>query len=73
MGFLILKYTFQSYLCAQLAIITFENGQYSEAADQLTASMTAITELFSLHTPLDPRLDIFELVRPYEAVEETSG
>ncbi|KAG1758392.1 hypothetical protein EDD22DRAFT_956916 [Suillus occidentalis] len=51
-----------SYLCAQLAIIAFENGQYSEAADQLTASMTAITELFSLHTPLDPRLDIFELL-----------
>jgi hypothetical protein len=63
MGFLILKYTFQSYLCAQLAIIAFENGQYNEAADQLTASMITITDLFSLHTPLDPRLDIFELVR----------
>lgn len=51
-----------SYLCAQLAIIAFENGQYNEAADQLTASMITITDLFSLHTPLDPRLDIFELL-----------
>ncbi|KAG2346437.1 hypothetical protein BDR05DRAFT_945992 [Suillus weaverae] len=48
-----------SYLRAQLAIIDFENGQYNEAADQLTASMTG---LFLHTTLLEPRLKIFTVL-----------
>ncbi|KAG2360568.1 hypothetical protein BDR07DRAFT_1412015 [Suillus spraguei] len=48
-----------SYLRAQLAITDFENGQYSKAADQLTAS---ITGLFLHTTLLEPRLKIFTVL-----------
>ncbi|KAG1800188.1 uncharacterized protein HD556DRAFT_1439046 [Suillus plorans] len=48
-----------SYLRAQLAIIDLKNGQYSEAADQFTAS---ITGLFLHPTLLEPRLKIFTVL-----------
>ncbi|KAG1731764.1 hypothetical protein EDB19DRAFT_1317616 [Suillus lakei] len=51
-----------AYLRMQLAIITFQNGQYSEAADELTASITNITGLFSPATLLEPRWKIFTLL-----------
>lgn len=71
MNFLILKYTPQAYLHVQLAMITFQNGQYSKAADKLTASIATITGLFSPATLLEPRWKIFTLVCPYKAVEDS--
>ncbi|KAG2151591.1 uncharacterized protein EDB93DRAFT_1249232 [Suillus bovinus] len=48
-----------SYLRAQLAIIDFENGRYSEAADQLTISISGGL----LHpTLLEPKLKIFTVL-----------
>ncbi|KAG1847926.1 hypothetical protein F4604DRAFT_139109 [Suillus subluteus] len=51
-----------AYLRVQLAMITFQNGLYSEAADELTASITTITDLFSPTTLLEPKWKIFTLL-----------
>ncbi|KAG1896626.1 uncharacterized protein F5891DRAFT_580344 [Suillus fuscotomentosus] len=51
-----------AYLHVQLAMITFQNGQYSKAADKLTASIATITGLFSPATLLEPRWKIFTLL-----------
>lgn len=51
-----------AYLRVQLATITFKNEQYSEAADELTASIATITGLFSPATLLEPRWKIFTLL-----------
>ncbi|KAG0706091.1 hypothetical protein DFH29DRAFT_1025833 [Suillus ampliporus] len=48
-----------SYLSVQLAIIAFEDGWYSEAADQLNDIIPSITNLCSLRTLFEPRLKIF--------------
>jgi hypothetical protein len=70
--FFILKYTTQIYLRVQLAMITFRNEQYSAAADELTASITTITGLFSPAALLEPRWKVFTLVCPYKAIEDSS-
>lgn len=70
--FFILKYTPQVYLRVQLAMITFRNEQYSAAADELTASITTITGLFSPAALLEPRWKVFTLVCPYKAIEDSS-
>ncbi|KAG2339718.1 hypothetical protein BDR05DRAFT_573204 [Suillus weaverae] len=51
-----------TYLRVQLAMITFKNRQYNKAADELTASITTITDLFSPATLLEPRWKIFTLL-----------
>ncbi|KAG1788032.1 uncharacterized protein HD556DRAFT_1448200 [Suillus plorans] len=51
-----------AYLHVQLAMITFQNGQYSKAADKLTASISTITGLFPPTTLLEPRWKIFTLL-----------
>ncbi|KAG2148265.1 hypothetical protein BD769DRAFT_1720012 [Suillus cothurnatus] len=51
-----------AYLRVQLAMITFQNGLYSKAADELTASITTITDLFSPTALLEPRWKIFTLL-----------
>ncbi|KAG1771776.1 heterokaryon incompatibility protein-domain-containing protein [Suillus occidentalis] len=50
------------YLRVQLAMITFQNEQYSAAADELTASITTITGLFSPAALLEPRWKVFTLL-----------
>jgi hypothetical protein len=72
MGSLILKSTPQVYLRVQLAMITFQNGQYSAAADELTSSITTITGLFSPAALLEPRWKVFTLVCPYKAIKNSS-
>jgi hypothetical protein len=72
MNFLILKYIHQAYLRVQLAMITFQNGLYSKAADELTASITTITDLFSPTALLEPRWKIFTLVCSYKVIENSS-
>ncbi|KAG0694054.1 hypothetical protein DFH29DRAFT_1037150 [Suillus ampliporus] len=47
-----------SYLCVQLAILAFEDGQYIED-DRLNDSITDITDLFSRRALFEPRLKIF--------------
>ncbi|KAG0691977.1 hypothetical protein DFH29DRAFT_861352 [Suillus ampliporus] len=51
-----------SYLHVQLAMIAFEDGRYSEAADQLDDSIPCITDLFSRRTLFEPRLKIFTVL-----------
>ncbi|KAG2151516.1 hypothetical protein DEU56DRAFT_908357 [Suillus clintonianus] len=62
-----------SYLRVQLAMIAFDNEQYSEAADQLTADVTTTTGLFSLKMPLEPRLEIFALLFgwDFDSIQQT--
>jgi hypothetical protein len=80
--FLILEYTCQSYLHVGHAIIVFEGGHYSKAADQLMASITTIANLFPGPTIDEPALgehgprlnghtDTFTEVHHYEAIEDT--
>ena len=64
--------TTQSYLCVQRAIIAFENGQYSDSADQFAASIPSVTDLTLRRTLLEPRLKIFTMVCHYKAAENTS-
>lgn len=56
----------------ELAKIAFEDERYSEAADRLNDSIPSITDLFSSKTLDDPGLNIFMMVRRYEATELTS-
>ncbi|KAG2346441.1 WD40 repeat-like protein [Suillus weaverae] len=51
-----------SYLRLQLAIISFQDGRYSEAADQLDRSIPSITNLFSSRALFEPRLTIFTVL-----------
>ncbi|KAG1782597.1 WD40-repeat-containing domain protein [Suillus placidus] len=51
-----------SYLRVQLAIIAFDNGRYSEAADRLNDNIPSITDLFSRGALPDPRLKIFTVL-----------
>lgn len=57
-----------SYLRVQLAISAFQDGRYSEAADQLDCSVPSVTNLFSSRALFEPRLKIFTVVR-YEVKE----
>jgi hypothetical protein len=61
-SFLTLDQT-QSYLRVQLAISAFQDGRYSEAADQLDGSVPSVTNLFSSRALFEPRLKIFTVVR----------
>ncbi|KAG1786940.1 uncharacterized protein HD556DRAFT_1006392 [Suillus plorans] len=51
-----------SYLRVQLAVIAFQDGRYSEAADQLDRSVPSITDLFSSRALFEPRLKIFTVL-----------
>ncbi|KAG0704041.1 hypothetical protein DFH29DRAFT_997923 [Suillus ampliporus] len=50
------------YLRVQLAIISFADGRYSEAADQLNDNIPSITNLFSRRTLFEPRWKIFTVL-----------
>ncbi|OAX42738.1 hypothetical protein K503DRAFT_853745 [Rhizopogon vinicolor AM-OR11-026] len=47
------------YLRVQHAIIAFDNGRYSDSADQLTARIENVTDLMLQRTLSEPRLKIF--------------
>ncbi|KAG2753718.1 hypothetical protein P692DRAFT_20721428 [Suillus brevipes Sb2] len=51
-----------SYLRVQLAISAFQDGRYSEAADQLDRSVPSVTNLFSSRALFEPRLKIFTVL-----------
>ncbi|KAG1771660.1 WD40-repeat-containing domain protein [Suillus placidus] len=61
-GFLIFERPRQMYLHVQLAIIAFEDGRYSEAADRLDDNVSSITDLFSRRTFFEPRMMIFTVL-----------
>ncbi|KAG2030344.1 WD40-repeat-containing domain protein [Suillus americanus] len=51
-----------SYLRVQLAMIAFQDGRYSEAADQFDRSIPSMTDLFSSRALFEPRLKIFTVL-----------
>jgi len=59
------------YLHVQLAIVAFDDGRYSEAADRLDDSVSSITDLFSRRTLWELKLMIFTIVRYYETEYDT--
>jgi hypothetical protein len=54
----------------QLAIIAFEDGRYSEAAERLSDDIPNITDLFSRRTLSEPRMKVFTVVRHYDTAEK---
>ncbi|KAG0698908.1 hypothetical protein DFH29DRAFT_1002449 [Suillus ampliporus] len=50
------------YLYVQLAIIAFEDGRHSEAADRLDECIPCVTDLFSRRALFEPRLNIFTVL-----------
>jgi hypothetical protein len=56
----------------QLAIIAFEDGRYSEAAERLSDDISNITDLFSRRALSEPRMKVFTVVRHYDTAETTS-
>ncbi|OAX42739.1 hypothetical protein K503DRAFT_709950 [Rhizopogon vinicolor AM-OR11-026] len=50
------------YLCMQYAILAFNNGQYSEAADRLKGSIASTMSLMSQETLLEPRFKMFTVL-----------
>lgn len=68
-SFIILNHAGQSYLRVQRGMITFENGGYSDSADQFLASIHNVTDLTSRRTLLEPRMKIFTMVCHYKARE----
>jgi hypothetical protein len=72
MSLLTLERIRQSYLRVQLAIIAFDDGRYSEAAERLSEDIPSITDLFSRGALSEPRMKVFTVVRHYDTTETTS-
>jgi hypothetical protein len=70
-NFINFECTRQMYLHVQLAIVAFDDGRYSEAADRLDDSVSSITDLFPRRTLWEPKLMIFTIVRYYETEYDT--